>query len=57
MIIAELSGRCRQSPIDPGGEGQSLGTKDALSIGPVETHWSHVFTKSVNPAFLRIERL
>ena len=38
MIIAELSGRCRQSPIVLGGEGQSLGTKDALSIGPLDTH-------------------
>ena len=27
MIIAELSGRRRQSPIVLGGEGQSLGTK------------------------------
>ena len=46
MIIAELSGRCRQSPIVLGEEGQSLGTKDALSIGPLNTHWSHVF---INP--------
>ena len=46
MIIAELSGRCRQSPIVLGGEGQSLGTKDTLSIGPLDTHWSHVF---INP--------
>ena len=43
MIIAELSGRCRQSPIALGGEGQSFGTKDTLSIGPLDTHWSHVF--------------
>ena len=28
MIIAELRGRCRQSPIVLGGEGKSLGTKD-----------------------------
>ena len=28
MIIAEVSGRLRQSPIVLGGEGQSLGTKD-----------------------------
>ena len=46
MIIAELSGRCRQSPTVLGGEGQSLGTKDALSIGPLDTHRSHVF---INP--------
>ena len=38
MIIAELSGRHRQSPIVLGGEDQSLGTKDTLSIGPVDTH-------------------
>ena len=38
MIIAELSGRSRQSPIVLGGEGQSLGTKEALSIRPVDTH-------------------
>ena len=37
MIIAELSGRRRQSPIVLGGEGQSLGTKDVLNIGPVDT--------------------
>ena len=37
MIIAELSGRCRQSAIVLGGEGQSLGTKDTLSIGNCET--------------------
>ena len=46
MTIAELSGRCRQSPIVLGGEGQSLGTKDTLSIGPLDIHWSHVI---VNP--------
>ena len=46
MIITEFSGRCRQSPIVPGGEGQSLGTKDTLSIGPLDTQWSHVF---INP--------
>ena len=46
MIIAELSGRCRQSPIVLGGEGQSLGTKDTLSIGSLDTHRSHVF---INP--------
>ena len=38
MIIAELSGRCRQSPIVLGEEGQSLGTKDTLSIRPLDTH-------------------
>ena len=31
MIIEELSGRHRQSPIVLGGEGQSLGTKDILT--------------------------
>ena len=45
-IIAELSGRCRQSPIVLCVEGQSLGTKDGLSIGPLDTHGSHVF---INP--------
>ena len=38
LIIAELGGRSRQSPIVLGREGQSLGTKDALSIRPVNTH-------------------
>ena len=39
MIIAELSaGRCRQSPIVLSGEGKSLGTKDTLSTGPLDTH-------------------
>ena len=38
MIIAELSGRRRQSPILLGEEGQSLGTKDTLRIGHVDTH-------------------
>ena len=38
MIIEELSGRHRQSPIVLGGEDQSLGTKDTLGIGPVDTH-------------------
>ena len=38
LIIAELSGRHGQSPIVLGGEDQSLGTKDTLSIGPVDTH-------------------
>ena len=51
MIIAELSGRCRQSPIVLGGEGQSLGTKDTLSIGPVHTHWSHVFINPVSDIY------
>ena len=51
MIIAELSGRCRQSPIVLGGEGQSLGTKDTLSIGPLDTHWSHVFINPVRSIF------
>ena len=38
LLIAELGGRSRQSAIVLGGEGQSLGTKDALSIRPVITH-------------------
>ena len=46
MIITKLSGRCRQSPIVLDEEGQSLGTKDTLSIGPLDTQWSHVF---INP--------
>ena len=54
MIIAELSGRCRQSPIVLGGEGQSLGTKDTLSIGPLETHWSHVFINPVSYIYIYI---
>ena len=37
----------RQSPIVLGGEGQSLCTKDRLSIGPVHTHWSDGFINSV----------
>ena len=45
MIIAKLSGRCRQSPIVLGGEGQSLGTKDALSIGRADTHPKPCFHK------------
>ena len=51
MIITELSGRCRQSPIVLGGESQSLGTKDTLSIGPVHTHWSHVFINPVSDIY------
>ena len=47
MIIAELSGRCRQLPIVPGGEGQILDTKDASNIGPLDTHLSHVFINLV----------
>ena len=47
IIIAELSGRCKQSPIALGGEGQGLGAKDALSIGPLDTHSSHVFINAV----------
>ena len=41
MIIAELSGRFRQSSIVLGREGQSLGTKDTLirlSMGRLDTH-------------------
>ena len=38
LIIAELSGRHRLSPIVLGGEDQSLGIKDTLNIGPVDTH-------------------
>ena len=30
-----------------GWESQGLGTKDILSIGPVYTHWSHVYINSV----------
>ena len=52
MIIAELSGRCRQSPIALGGEGQSLGTKDALSIGPLDTHGSHVYINPVRYTYM-----
>ena len=37
MINAELSERHRQSPIVLVGGGQSLGIKDTLSIGPVDT--------------------
>ena len=47
LIIAELSGRHRQSPIVLGGEDESLGTKDTLSIGPVDTHRSNVYINSV----------
>ena len=47
MIIAELNGRRRQSPIVLGGEGQSLGTKERLSIGPLDTHSSRVLINSV----------
>jgi len=53
MIIAELSGRWRQSPIVLDGEGQSLGTKDTLSIGPLDTQWRHVF---INPDVLISEK-
>ena len=54
MIIAELSGKCRQSPIVLAGEGQSLGTKDALSIGPLDTHRSHVFINPVRYIYIYI---
>ena len=37
MIIAEFSGRRRQSPIVLGGEGESP-TKETLSIRPVDTY-------------------
>ena len=47
MIIAEFSGRRGKSPIVFGGEGQSLGTKDTLSIGPVTTRRSLVYINSV----------
>ena len=30
-----------------GVESQGLGTKDILSTGPVDTHWSHVYINSV----------
>ena len=38
LIIAELSGRHSHPLSCMGGEDQSLGTKDILSIGPVDTH-------------------
>ena len=47
MIIAELSGRRRLSPIVLDGEGQSLGTKERLSMGHLDTHWRRVFINSV----------
>ena len=47
MIIVELSGRRRQSPIVLGGEGKSLATKDSLSVGSVDTQRSHAFINSV----------
>ena len=37
----------QQSPIVPGGEGQILGTKDALNIGPLDTHLNNVFINLV----------
>ena len=46
MIIAELSGRCRQSPIVPGGEGQILGTKDALKSRTFRHSLKQCFHKS-----------
>ena len=54
MTIAELTGRCRQSPIVLGGEGESLGTKDALSIGPLDTHWRNVFINPVRYVYIYI---
>ena len=56
MIIKELSGRCRQSPIVLGEEGQSLGTKDTLSIGPLDTQWSHFLHKSSQIYVVRLGR-
>ena len=47
MIMAELTERHKQSPSALGGEGQSLGTKDVISVGPVDTHWSHVYKNEV----------
>ena len=47
ILIAELSGGRRQSPIIMGGEDQSLGSKDTPSIGPVDSHWTHFHTNSV----------
>ena len=38
LLIAELSGRRRPLPSVLGGESQSLGTQDILSIAPVDTH-------------------
>ena len=43
MIIAELRGRGRQLPSVLGGEGEILGTKDILRLGPVDTPRSHVY--------------
>ena len=42
MIIAELSGRRRQSPIVHGEEGQCLGTKDTLSIDLTEAMFTQI---------------
>ena len=47
MIIAEPQWEVQQSPIVPGGEGQILGTKDALNIGPLDTHLNNVFINLV----------
>ena len=33
---------------------QSVGTKDILSITPVDTHWSHVYINSVRLSYLLI---
>ena len=49
MIIAELSGRRRQSPIVHGEEGQCLGTKDTLSIDLTEamfTQMSQIYSRT-----------
>ena len=53
MIIAEPSGRCRQSPIVLGGEGQSLATKDTLSIGPVYIYM-YVYIYIYTPVFKKV---
>ena len=42
MIIAELSGRRKQSPIVHGEEGQCLGTKDTFSIDLTEAMFTQI---------------
>ena len=49
MIIAELSGRRRQSPIVHGEEGQCLGTKDTLSIDLTEAMFTQIQIYSRTP--------
>ena len=45
--ITELSGRRRQSPIALGGEDQSLGTKDTLSI-EIQYNMDDVLSRFMN---------